>query len=271
MPGLASKPVCSSAVLALLVPAPTSLPASSNVRSASRKRESSRAIALPTTPAPTIATSYSPGRRAQRSASQPRQRVRRGAPAREIARAPAGRSSAARTRPPATSSRRPPRGDPAAPAPSRASAPSQRGRVGGRVALDGGLQQVGLRLHQPRRTREPAVDAQPPQRARRNPSRSPAPGRDLRQRSPRATASHQVPPLGGERRGRARRRERPAPRGRPQARQARHEQRRRVVAAAARRPPGASSSARIPRVADQADAVSQSTAAPALWTCPSRQ
>src|SRR5215207_3344763 len=57
VPGLASKPVCRIAVLALLVPAPTSGPASINARRSSN-RESSRAIAEPTSPAPTMATSY---------------------------------------------------------------------------------------------------------------------------------------------------------------------------------------------------------------------
>src|SRR5215218_5943236 len=46
------------AVLALLVPAPTSGPASISTNRRS-KRESSRAIAVPTSPAPTIATSQS--------------------------------------------------------------------------------------------------------------------------------------------------------------------------------------------------------------------
>ena len=60
VPGLASKPVWSSAVFALLVPAPTSGPASSSVTRRS-KCDSSRAIAQPTTPAPTMATSVSSG------------------------------------------------------------------------------------------------------------------------------------------------------------------------------------------------------------------
>src|SRR5215213_11447580 len=60
VPGLASKPVWSSAVFALLVPAPTSGPASSSVTRRS-KWLSSRAIAQPTTPAATIATSVSSG------------------------------------------------------------------------------------------------------------------------------------------------------------------------------------------------------------------
>src|SRR5215210_1500390 len=60
VPGFASKPVCSSAVFALLVPAPTSGPASRSVTCRSNAL-SSRAIAQPTTPAPTIATSVSNG------------------------------------------------------------------------------------------------------------------------------------------------------------------------------------------------------------------
>src|SRR5215211_6247193 len=61
VPGLASNPVCMIAVLALLVPVPTSLAASISTHETPR-RVSSRAVAHPTTPAPTTATSNgSPG------------------------------------------------------------------------------------------------------------------------------------------------------------------------------------------------------------------
>src|SRR6478609_3523071 len=55
--GLASKPVWRIAVFALLVPAPTSAPPSISAMRKS-KRASSRAIADPTSPAPTMPTSY---------------------------------------------------------------------------------------------------------------------------------------------------------------------------------------------------------------------
>src|SRR5439155_24981943 len=55
-PGAASKPVCRMAVLALLVPVPTSGPASTRTVRRS-KADSARATAAPTTPAPITATS----------------------------------------------------------------------------------------------------------------------------------------------------------------------------------------------------------------------
>src|SRR6187401_3461135 len=61
VPGFASKPVWRIAVFALLVPAPTSAPPSIRAMRKS-KRASSRAIADPTSPAPTMATSYESGR-----------------------------------------------------------------------------------------------------------------------------------------------------------------------------------------------------------------
>jgi hypothetical protein len=56
VPGFASKPVWSSAVLALLVRAPTSGAASTSEQRRSNL-DSSRAIAVPTTPPPTMTTS----------------------------------------------------------------------------------------------------------------------------------------------------------------------------------------------------------------------
>src|SRR3954453_1170345 len=60
VPGFASNPVCRIAVFALLVPAPTSGPASSSTHRVPRRLRS-RATAQPTAPAPTIATSNGPG------------------------------------------------------------------------------------------------------------------------------------------------------------------------------------------------------------------
>ncbi len=59
LPGLASNPVCRIAVLAFDVPVPTSEAASTSTTS-SENAASVRAIAVPTTPAPTIATSATP-------------------------------------------------------------------------------------------------------------------------------------------------------------------------------------------------------------------
>src|SRR6476659_11199592 len=59
VPGLASNPVWRIAVFALLVPAPTSGPASTRTQRAPW-RVSSRATAQPTAPAPTTATSKGP-------------------------------------------------------------------------------------------------------------------------------------------------------------------------------------------------------------------
>jgi hypothetical protein len=60
VPGTASNPVCRMAVLALVVPVPTSLPASTSTQDSSYWA-SVRAIAVPTTPAPMISTSAGPG------------------------------------------------------------------------------------------------------------------------------------------------------------------------------------------------------------------
>jgi hypothetical protein len=57
VPGVASKPVCRIAVLALLVPSPTSLRASSSATDSSWP-DNSRAMADPTMPAPMTTTSY---------------------------------------------------------------------------------------------------------------------------------------------------------------------------------------------------------------------
>ena len=57
MPGVASYPLCSSAVLALLVASPTS-PRASSSATESRYALSSRAMAAPTIPPPMTATSY---------------------------------------------------------------------------------------------------------------------------------------------------------------------------------------------------------------------
>src|SRR4051812_30080694 len=59
VPGFASKPVWWIAVLALLVPVPTSAAASTSAQETPRL-VSSRAIAAPTTPAPTMATAKGP-------------------------------------------------------------------------------------------------------------------------------------------------------------------------------------------------------------------